>query len=302
MQTASSSLAGKVALVTGSSRGIGAEIARTLAARGASVVINYAGNAKAAEGVVAEISAAGGTAIAVRGDVGKSAEVKALFDAALERFGRLDILVNNAGVILYKKLADISDEELDRLLEINVKGTFYALREAATRLAEGGRIINFSSTTTRMLLPTYSAYVATKGAVEQLTRVFAKEVGARGITVNVVSPGPVRTDLFMEGKTEAQVQQMANLSAFGVLASRRISREWLRFWPAKKRAGFPGRISAPMGHSPRRRRQRYCTRSAVGTGRNCNCTGGCWPPSAAGSTLGSGRLVRALRFSAVEMR
>lgn len=209
------SLENKVALVTGASRGIGAAVAKHLANAGAKVVVNYAGNAAAAEEVVVAIRASGSEALAVQGDVSNAADVKRLFDTAINHFGRLDILVNNAGVILYKKLAEITDEEFDRILGINVRGVFYALREAATRLADGGRIINFSSTTTRMLLPTYGAYVATKGAVEQLTRVFAKEMGVRGITVNVVSPGPVNTELFTTGKTEEDIKRMANLAALG---------------------------------------------------------------------------------------
>jgi 3-oxoacyl-[acyl-carrier protein] reductase len=209
------SLAHKTALVTGSSRGIGASIARHLAAAGAKVIVNYAAGRKAADEVVAAITAAGGEAFAVQADVSKAAEVRALFDAALERFGRLDILVNNAGIILYKKLAEITDEEFDRLLDLNVKAVFYALREAATRLADGGRIINLSSTTTRIMLPTYGGYVATKGAVEQMSRVFAKEVGGRGITVNVVSPGPVNTELFRTGKTDEDIGRMAAMAALG---------------------------------------------------------------------------------------
>jgi 3-oxoacyl-[acyl-carrier protein] reductase len=208
-------LDGKVALVTGSSRGIGARIAQDLAAAGAKVVVNYAGNEKAASEVVAAIESSGGAAVAVRADVSKSDEVRALFDAAIEHFGKVDILVNNAGVILYKKVQDVSDDELDRLLNINVKGVFYALREAATRLEDGGRIINFSSTTTRVILPTYAAYCASKAAVEQLTRVFAKEVGSRGITVNTISPGPTNTELFNEGKTEEDLKRLAGLAALG---------------------------------------------------------------------------------------
>jgi 3-oxoacyl-[acyl-carrier protein] reductase len=212
------SLKNKVALVTGSSRGIGAAIAKDLAAVGANVVVNYAGNRQAADEVVAAITAAGGKAFAARGDISKAAEVKQLFEAAIAHFGKLDILVNNAGIVLYKKLADITDEEFDRLFEVNVKGVFYALREAATRLADGGRIVNFSSTTTRVMMPTYSAYAATKGAVEQMTRVFAKEMGSRGITVNAISPGPVNTELFMTGKSEADVQRLAAMAALGRIA------------------------------------------------------------------------------------
>lgn len=208
-------LTGKVAIVTGSSRGIGAEIAKHLARDGASVVVNYAGREEAANETVKAITDADGTAIALRGDVAKAADVKALFDKTIERFGKIDILVNNAGVILYKKLAETTDEEFDRLIDINVKGTFYALREAATRLADGGSVVNFSSSTTRLMLPTYGAYVATKGAVEQMTRIAAQEFGARKIRVNVVSPGPVRTELFMTGKSDADVQRMGSLAALG---------------------------------------------------------------------------------------
>ena len=179
--------------------------------------MNYAGRADAAAEVVKSIVSAGGEAIAVQGDVSKSADVVALFDAAEKRWGKVDILVNNAGVILYKRLDQTTDEEFDRLLDINIKGTFYALREAGRRMANGGRIINFSSTTTRMLLPTYASYCATKAAVEQMTRIFAKEVGARGITVNVVSPGPTKTDLFLTGKSDADLQRMAGLAALNRL-------------------------------------------------------------------------------------
>lgn len=138
-----------------------------------------------------------------------------MFDATIERYGRVDILVNNAGIILYKPIEQTTDEEFDRLFAVNVKGTFNMMREAAQRLQEGGRIINFSSTTTRLLLPTYASYCATKAAVEQMTRIFAKEVGHRGITVNVVSPGPTNTELFNVGKSEADIQRMAAMAALG---------------------------------------------------------------------------------------
>ncbi|HEX3355823.1 MAG TPA: SDR family oxidoreductase [Tepidisphaeraceae bacterium] len=209
------SLQNKTAIVTGSSRGIGATIAKQLAKAGAQVVVNYAGRKDAADQVVKSIEAGGGKAIAVQGDVSKPADAKTLFDAAIEKFGRADILVNNAGIILYKRIEQTSDEEFDRIFAINVKGTFNMLREASKRLQDGGRIINFSSTTTRLMLPTYATYCATKGAVEQLTRVFAKEVGARKITVNIVSPGPVNTELFTDGKSEADIQRMASMAALG---------------------------------------------------------------------------------------
>lgn len=205
----------KVAIVTGSSRGIGAEIARTLAHAGAKVIVNYAGNQKAAEAVCAEITQAGGESLAVKADVSNSAEMRKLFDAAIDRFKRVNILVNNAGVLLSRSIAETSDEEFDRILNINVKSVFYALREAATRLADGGRVVSLSSTVTRLMLPNYGAYAASKGAVEQMTRIFAKEAGKRGITANIISPGPVNTELFTTGKSEETIKRLASMSFMG---------------------------------------------------------------------------------------
>jgi 3-oxoacyl-[acyl-carrier protein] reductase len=205
----------KIAIVTGSSRGIGAEIARTLASAGAKVIVNYVVNRKAAEAVCADIAKAGGESLAVRADVSHPAEARILFDAAIGRFNRVDILVNNAGVLLSRKIADISDEEFDRVLSVNTKGVFYALREAATRLSDGGRVISLSSTVTRLMLPNYGAYAASTGAVEQLTRIFAREAGERGITANIVSPGPVNTEMFTAGKTEETIKRMADMSFQG---------------------------------------------------------------------------------------
>lgn len=202
----------KVAIITGSSRGIGAEIARTLAGAGAKVVINYVARQQDAEVVCAAITAAGGEALAVRADVRKSAEMRRLFDVAIEHYTRVDILINNAGVLLYKKIGDTSDEEFDQILSSNIKSVFYALREAAIRLADDGRIVSLSSTVTRLMLPNYGAYAASKGAVEQLTRIFAREVGARGITANIVSPGPVNTELFTTGKSTEDIKRMAGMT------------------------------------------------------------------------------------------
>ncbi|SEK67857.1 SDR family oxidoreductase [Nitrosovibrio tenuis] len=205
----------KVAIVTGSSRGIGAEIARTLGSAGAKIIVNYIFNRKAAEAVCADITRAGSESLAVRADVSHPAEARILFDAAVGRFNRVDILVNNAGVLLSRKIAEISDEEFDRVLSVNTKGVFFALREAATRLADGGRVVSLSSTVTRLMLPNYGAYAASKGAVEQLTRIFASEVGERGITANIVSPGPVNTEMFTTGKSEETIKRMANMSFQG---------------------------------------------------------------------------------------
>jgi 3-oxoacyl-[acyl-carrier protein] reductase len=212
-------LDGKVALVTGASRGIGRAVALRLARDGAAVVVNYAGNAEAARNVVAEVEAGGSRAVAVQADVGRVADVVRLFDEAIGHLGKLDILVNNAGIILYKPLAEVAEEEFDRLFAVNVKGTYFACQQAAKKMADGGRIVNFSSSTTALMLPTYSAYVATKGAVEQLSHVLAKELGPRGITVNVVSPGPTDTELFGQGKSEEDRRRYAQLAALGRLGT-----------------------------------------------------------------------------------
>ena len=210
-------LQGKVAIVTGSSRGIGSAIAQRLSDDGATIVVNYAGRADKAAEVVAQIEAKGGSAIALQADISKTADIQRLFDQTLERFGKVDILVNNAGTIFYKLITDVTEEDFDKIFAINVKGTYFACQQAAKRMSDGGRIINLSSSTTNLMLPTYSAYVATKGAVEQITRVLAKELGGRGITVNVVSPGATNTELFMTGKTEEQINRFAQMAALGRL-------------------------------------------------------------------------------------
>jgi 3-oxoacyl-[acyl-carrier protein] reductase len=211
------SLKGKVALVTGASRGIGRAIAVRLSRDGAVVVINYQQQADAARQLVDELTAAGGRALAVQADVAKVPEIVRLFDQTLAHFGQLDILVNNAGIMQIKPVSAVTEAEFDRIFAVNVKGTFFACQQAATRLADGGRIINFSSSTTVRMFPNYGAYVATKGAVEQLTRSLSKELGPRGITVNVVSPGPTDTELFNAGKTAEQIQRLEQESAFGRL-------------------------------------------------------------------------------------
>ncbi|HEY8898735.1 MAG TPA: SDR family oxidoreductase [Niastella sp.] len=212
-----STLNNKVVLVTGASRGIGAAIAKKLAGQGAKVIINYAGSQSEANQIVQAIKDDGGDAIAVQADVSKGTEVTALFDTAIAHYGRIDVLVNNAGIMITKLLKDTTDEDFARQFEVNVRGTFNTMREAAIKLANNGTIINFSTTLTRVMIPTYATYVATKGAVEQLTRVFAKEVGARGITVNAVLPGPTNTELFTKGKTQEQIDRLASLNAFNRL-------------------------------------------------------------------------------------
>src|SRR5262245_7480828 len=210
-------LAGKVALVTGAARGIGRAIAQRLAQDGAEVVVNYAGSAQQAQETVGLIERGGGRAAAVQADVSKVGDVRRLFDACFETFARLDILVNNAGVMFTKPVVEVGEEEFDRFFAVNVKGAFFCCREAAKRMAEGGRIINLSSSTTALMLPGYAAYVATKRAVEQFSHVLAKELGTKKITVNVVSPGPTDTELFGQGKTEEQKQAFARMAALGRL-------------------------------------------------------------------------------------
>ncbi|MET3554373.1 SDR family oxidoreductase [Burkholderia sp. 567] len=202
----------QVALVTGSSRGIGAEIARRLARDGFRVVVNYAGGAGPAREVVDAIAADGGEAIAVQADIADPAAVAALFDTAEQAFGRIDVVVNSAGVMKLGAIADYDDTTFDQTVAINLKGTFNVSREAAKRVRSGGRIVNLSSTMVGVRLPTYGVYVATKAAVEGLTQVLAQEMRGRGISVNAVAPGPVATELFLEGKSPEQVDRLAKMN------------------------------------------------------------------------------------------
>ena len=202
----------KVAIVTGSSRGIGAAIAERLAHDGFAVVVNYSGNAAPAHALVDKITQQGGSAVAVQADVSDSAAVRQLFKTTLDTFGGVDVLVNNAGIMALAPLGDTDDATFDRLLAINVKGTFNTLREATKHLRDGGRIINFSSSVTALLQPTYSIYAATKAAVEAMTSVLAKELRGRNITINAVAPGPTATDLFLNGKPQEVIDRLAKLA------------------------------------------------------------------------------------------
>ena len=204
----------QVAIVTGASRGIGAAIALRLARDGYAVVVNYAGGEAEAHGVAAAIEARGGTALALRADVADPAAVRAMFDAAIARFGRVDVLVNNAGIMppSLPTLAETDDQTFDRLFAVNVKGTFNTLREAATRLQQGGRIVNFSTSVIGLGLPGYAVYGATKAAVEVMSNIMAKELRGRSISVNAIAPGPTATDLFLNGKSEETVQRMAKMA------------------------------------------------------------------------------------------
>jgi 3-oxoacyl-[acyl-carrier protein] reductase len=190
-----SKLSGKAAVVTGASKGIGAGIAKGLAAEGAAVVVNYASSKGDAEKVVAEIKAKGGKAIAVQGDVAKAADVKKIFAEAHRVFGRLDILVNNAGVYELAPLEGVTEEQFHRHFNINVLGVLLATQEAARHFGDnGGSVINISSGVTKLNPPQSVVYTATKGAVDSVTRVLAKELGPRKIRVNAINPGVVETE------------------------------------------------------------------------------------------------------------
>lgn len=210
-------LVGKVALVTGASRGMGREIAENLALHGAKVVVNYASSSSKAEEVVNEIKQKGGEAIAIRADISQVAELEQLFQATLEAYGQIDILVNNAGIMITKPIASMTEEDFDKQFAINVKGTFFACQQAAKHMSENGRIINFSTSVTGQMFPTYSVYAGTKGAVEQFTRQLAKEFGRKGITINAVSPGPVNTELFTVGKSAEEIANVGSMNSFGRL-------------------------------------------------------------------------------------
>ena len=188
-------LVGKVAVVTGASKGIGADIAKGLAKEGASVVVNYASSKEGADRVVAEITGKGGKAIAVQGDVSKAADVQRLFAETKKAFGKLDILVNNAGVYQFAPLAEFTEEQFHQMFNTNVLGLLLATQEAVKHFpAEGGSIINIGSTSSSLNVPTTVIYTATKGAVDSITAVLSKELGPKKIRVNSINPGMVETE------------------------------------------------------------------------------------------------------------
>lgn len=200
----------RVAIVTGGSRGIGRETAERLARDGLAVVIDYAGNQDEAGAAVAAITAAGGRAIAVRGDVADEAAVAAVFDAAEATYGGVDVVVHAAGIMPLAPLAELDLEVLDRVHRTNVRGTFVVDQRAARRVRPGGAIVNFSSSVVRLSLPGYSAYAASKGAVEAMTLILARELRGRDVTVNAVAPGPTATALFLDGKDNDTIARFAS--------------------------------------------------------------------------------------------
>jgi 3-oxoacyl-[acyl-carrier protein] reductase len=202
----------KVAIVTGSSRGIGAAIAERLASDCFTVVINYAGRVAEAEALVGRIEQAGGKALTAQADVSDARAVARMWDAAEAAFGGVDVLVNNAGIMKLATIADADDALIDSQLAINLKGSLNTMREAARRLRNGGRIINLSSSVVGLYQPTYGIYAATKAAVEAMTHVLSKELRGRDITVNAVAPGPTATALFLDGKPQAVIDQLTKLA------------------------------------------------------------------------------------------
>ncbi|MGW2236759.1 SDR family oxidoreductase [Streptomyces sp. NPDC001759] len=205
----STSAAVRVAVVTGGSRGIGRAVSRRLAQDGLAVVVNYARDDASAEETVAAITAAGGRAIAVRADVADEKEVAALFERTQEEFGGVDVVVNSAGRMALAPIADLDLAALDAMHRTNIRGTFVIAQQAARRLRAGGSFVGLSTSVVGTQFPTYGAYAASKGAVEAMTMILARELRGRDITVNTIAPGPTATDLFLEGKTPEQIDRLA---------------------------------------------------------------------------------------------
>lgn len=205
------------AIVTGSSRGLGREIAKQLASKGHAVLVNYVSNQEAAEATVAEIREAGGEAVHMAGDVSEPMTAKNLFDRANDEFGNVRVLVNNAGVGLHKwtHLRDAEEDSYNHIFEVNTRGTFNMLREAARRLEDGGRIVSITSSLTHQPMAGLSIYTASKAAIESFTATLAKELAGRDITVNCVAPGATATEVFLQGKSQETIQQFADLSPLG---------------------------------------------------------------------------------------
>lgn len=202
----------RVAIVTGASGGIGAAVAERLARDGFTVVVNYAGHVAPAEALVARIEAAGGRAVTAQADIANVEAVRRMFDSAEAAFSGVDVLINTAGIMTLANIADSDDAMFERQIAVNLKGTFNTLREAARRLRDGGRIVNFSSSVVGLLQPGYGVYAATKAAVEAMTSVLAKELRGRNITVNAIAPGPTATKLFLDGKPQEVIDRLAKLA------------------------------------------------------------------------------------------
>src|SRR6201987_1552034 len=202
----------RIAIVTGASRGIGAAVAERLAADGFIVIINYSGDTKSAEALARKIESKGGRALTHKADVSDPNAVRGMFDTAEAAFGGVDVLINNAGIMKLARIADSDDALFDQHVAINLKGSFNTMREAAKRLRDGGRIVNLSTSVVGLKTETYGVYAATKAAIETMTGVLSKELRGRSITVNAVAPGPVATDLFLNGKLPELIDRLAKMN------------------------------------------------------------------------------------------
>jgi 3-oxoacyl-[acyl-carrier protein] reductase len=222
-------LEGRVALVTGGSRGIGRASAERLAADGQAVVVAYASNRAEADAVVAGIAEGGGSALAVRADVADETAVAAAFDAAERAYGGVDVVVHAAGLMILGPIADFDLALLDRMHRTNIRGTFVVNQQAARRVRAGGAIINFSSSVKKLATPTYGPYAASKGAVDAISPILARELQGRDITVNAVAPGPTATALFLDGKDEATIQRLANMNPMQRLGTPQDTAEVVSF-------------------------------------------------------------------------
>jgi 3-oxoacyl-[acyl-carrier protein] reductase len=202
----------RVALVTGGSGGIGRVSAERLAADGMAIAVHYAGNKAKADDTVASIVATGGRAIAVGGDIAEEADMVAAFDAVEAEFGGIDVVVNTAGIMVLGPLATFSLDDLDRMHRTNIRGTFVVSQQAVRRVRPGGAIINFSTSVSKLQFPTYSAYAASKGAVNAMTLILAREMRGKDVTVNAIAPGPTATDLFLDGKDDSAIENLKKVS------------------------------------------------------------------------------------------
>jgi 3-oxoacyl-[acyl-carrier protein] reductase len=202
----------KSAIVTGASRGIGKAVAKRLAKDGFAVVVNYVSNAAEAEKVVAEIKKNGGEAVAIKADVGNPADVEQLFAETLKNFGSVDVVVNNSGIMPISPIGKGDVDAFDKVIATNLRGTFLVFAQAAQHISAGGRVVAFSSSVLTKSFPSYGPYIASKAGVEGLVHVLANELRGRNVTVNAVAPGPIATDLFLNGKSESQIAEFTKMS------------------------------------------------------------------------------------------
>jgi 3-oxoacyl-[acyl-carrier protein] reductase len=205
-------LSSRVALVTGGSGGIGREVAVRLGQAGMAVAVHYAGNRDRATEASEAVGATGAPAMVVTADVADEAQVAAMFEEVETAFGGIDVVVNTAGIMLLSPLSELNFEDFDRMHRTNVRGTFVVSQQAVRRVREGGALINFSTSVTKIALPGYTAYAATKGAVDAMTLILAKEMRGRDVTVNAVAPGPTATPLFLDGKPQAVIDHLTSMT------------------------------------------------------------------------------------------